>query len=117
MKERLRFGWKGDEHDVEYIETEHWSDVPTYSTGKPEKAYEVYVDGEHVGKVEQTEDQSVRPLGRGSRLVTRGGYRIRWSWRRLDGETNAPGLYCDTRREAVAHLIGDTHYYSIERVR
>lgn len=83
--------------DVEYVARPHWN---TVDAGM--KSYDVNVDGVHVGYVEAATESTDRDYGR---IRVPGKGRKAWSWRSIDGRTNAPGLYASTRAVAVAKLV------------
>lgn len=94
---------------VEYIEIPHWKTTPR--DGKLLKAYEVLVDGQKVGKVEQTIISTDRKAGR---LRIPGHGRVGWAWGRpgkiVNGVMRSPEHgtvygYVSNRRMAVAGLL------------
>jgi len=77
---------------------------PHWKTHEPSmKAYDVHVDGEHVGYIERAIESTDRHYGR---IRVPGKGRPAWAWRRADGTGNSPGVYASTRADAVAHLLG-----------
>ncbi len=109
--------WNKDDRivTVEYREIPHthggtdWSKNPN---GNPWRAYEVLVDGEVVGEVEQVTKSTDTKVGR-LRMVGKG--RLAWGWsrprRRGDPQgygplSNSPGLYATNRDSAAAKILG-----------
>lgn len=105
-KATLIDAWHGREDrtvTIAYVEREHWDTVGTSPAGRPWKAYDVIVDGEPVGHVEQAEESTDRHYGR---IRVPGKGRVAWGWRTSDGKRNAAGCYEATRSSAVARMLG-----------
>lgn len=109
--------------DVEYREVPHYLGPHAEHLGRKMSAYDVYVGGEwgmwNVGRIEHAVESTDRHP-RGSRIRIPGRGRLAWAWRseiRKDkygnAATNAPGLYCSSRRAAVARIMG---YWHAEKV-
>lgn len=88
---------------VTFRPRDHWRTTP-FRNGKIPKAYDVLVDGQAVGLVEQVETHSYRKAGR---LITRSWYPIRWRARLLS-QGAWEGLnvkFEDRTREAAAKRV------------
>lgn len=112
-KERLKLksyeGKKPRVVDVEYKRATHIFDR---ELRPDEKEYEVYVDGELVGRIGQVEVSTSRSP-RTSRIRWGIGHHMEWSWSRYPCEENGQkytcnpaGLYSKTRRGAVSDMLG-----------
>jgi hypothetical protein len=84
--------------EVEYVPRSHWD------TTADLKAYDVVVDGVKAGHVEQVVANTHAKIA-GSRLVRSLKGTVEWAWRGTDGRQNMAGLYCRTRRDAVAEIL------------
>jgi hypothetical protein len=91
---------------VEYLPREHYSPERIYRRDSTLKAYTVVIDGVEVGHVEQVETTSERYV-RGSRIRHITGHPVRWGWfNKQTRKRHSPGVYADTRRDAVADMLG-----------
>jgi hypothetical protein len=105
----VRTPWDGptvsEDVTVEYVEVPHWN------THGNEKAYDVLVDGQKVGRVEQVRYMASTNY-KGTRIRSDLGYRLEWSWRRMgslaqnERRENYPGSYERTCRSAAACILG-----------
>lgn len=99
--------------------TVQFREIPHYYTGtnvndNPWKRYEVMIDGEVVGRVEQVTASTDSQI-RGTRLRRVGRGKLAWGWDRPRGKddpkgfgpvNNSPGMYGSSRIQAVAKMLG-----------
>lgn len=118
MSEQLRLTHSGfGERKPDRVIVAHYMAADHWNTGSDLKAYDVVIDGEIVGRVEQVIAGTTSPI-RGTRLIRRHKGHIEWAWRRprnadddepgLGPIRNSSGCYEQTRRDAVAEMLGYT---------